>query len=221
MVSSWGGVSCPTMIFPPPDRQWRTVAAGDNHSLAIAGDGSLWAWGRNDLSQLGFHTILGAFGVAAGKREAAPVQVGSGRDWAAVSGGMLFSVALKRDRTLWGWGGNWTGQLAEGQTRLLQDFNPPFKSLPRVSSPTRIGADADWAAIAAGAEHVLALKRDGTLWAWGRNDCSQLGIGNFEGTNSIVRVGRDRDWVAFSAGGAGRYGGHSAAIKRNGSLWVW
>jgi alpha-tubulin suppressor-like RCC1 family protein len=198
------------------------VTAGDNHSLAIAADGSLWAWGRNDLSQLGFRSVLGRLGFAAGKQEAGPVRVGSDNDWAAVSGGMLSSIALKHDGSLWGWGGNWTGQLGDEEKRPLVDFNPPFEKLPRVTRPTRIGRDTDWTAISAGAEHVLALKRNGTLWAWGRNDCGQLGLGTFVPTNRPVRVGQDSDWVAFSAAGAGGWqGAHSAAIKRDGSLWVW
>ena len=218
--SGWGGPTCPAMVLPP-GKQWLKVAAGDNHSLAIASDGTLWAWGRNDLGQLGFTSMRAILGIASGKREPEPVQISSDHDWIGVSGGMLSSFALKRDGSLWGFGGNWMGQLGDGESRPLIEFSSPVEKLPHLTRPTRIGKEADWAAIAAGAEHVLARKLDGSLWAWGRNDCGQLGVGTFISTNRPTRVGRDNDWVAFSAGGVGWRGARSAAIKRDGSLWVW
>src|SRR6266511_3014250 len=42
--SGWGGLAAPGKVSSPPGGQWLKVAAGDNHSLAIATDGSLWAW---------------------------------------------------------------------------------------------------------------------------------------------------------------------------------
>jgi alpha-tubulin suppressor-like RCC1 family protein len=221
VLPGWGGPTFPGTVLPTQDGQWLKVAAGDNHSLAISSDGTLWAWGRNDLWQLGFRSVLGRLRSAASQRESKPVRVDSGHDWAAISGGMLSSIALKRDGSLWSWGGNWTGQLGDGEKRPLREFSAPLEKLPQVTRPTRIGRDLDWTAIWSGAEHVLALKTNGTLWAWGRNDCGQLGLGTFAATNHPVRVGRDSDWVAFSAGGAGWHGGHSAAIKRDGSLWTW
>jgi alpha-tubulin suppressor-like RCC1 family protein len=54
--------------------------------------------------------------------------------------------------------------------------------------PVRIGADRDWALLAAGAEHSLAVKRDGTLWAWGGNASGQLGDGTTTARRSPIRV---------------------------------
>jgi alpha-tubulin suppressor-like RCC1 family protein len=197
------------------------VGAGDNHSLAIASDGSLWVWGRNDIGQLGFRSTVFRRWTAGGPGETRPVQLGSDSDWAAVAGGMLSSFALKRDGSLWAWGGNWTGQLGDGGPGPLGEFKFPLETLPQSPRPRRIGQDTNWAAISAGAEHVLALKRDGTLWAWGANGCGQLGLGTFSPTNRPTQIGRDRDWALAAAGGVGQSGAHSAGLKRDGSLWVW
>ena len=218
---TWGGLTSPVAVAAPAAGPWLKIGVGDNHSLAIATDGSLWGWGRNDLGQLGYSPVLGLLGISSSRQDSSPVRIGRDTDWAAVSGGMLFSIGLKRDGSLWGWGGNWTGQLGDGEVRQLHQLTLPPNKVPRRTRPARIGTDTDWSAIATGAEHVLALKKDGTLWAWGNNDCGQLGIGNFVSTNRPARIGQDRDWVAFAAGGAGQFGAQSAAIKRDGSLWAW
>jgi len=47
-------------------------------------------------------------------------------------------------------------------------------------TPTRVGNASDWSAVSAGGEHSLALRQDGSLWAWGWNQCGQLGLGDTE-----------------------------------------
>jgi len=72
------------------------------------------------------------------------------------------------------------------------------------------------AMIASGGGHTLAIKDDGTLWAWGRNDKGQLGDGTTENRNAPVQIGEDSDWVAVAAGF-----NFSVAVKANGTLWSW
>ena len=220
-ASSWGHAASPAIVAPPPGFTWAAIAAGDNHSLAISSDGSLWGWGRNDVTQLGFRTSLTRRWLAGGHRESSPVRISSDKNWLSVSGGMLSSFALKRDGSLWACGGNWMGQLADGQSRKLTDFNSPVEKLPQIGRLSRVGHDSDWVRISAGSEHVLAQKRDGTLWAWGRNDCGQLGVGNYVSTNRPVRISSDANWTTFAAAGVGQRGGWTAAIKKDGTLWVW
>ncbi len=70
--------------------------------------------------------------------------------------------------------------------------------------------------IAAGDYHTLAIHKDGTLWAWGKNDQGQLGLGDLRDRHAPTRVGSASDWVAVAAGA-----NHSLALKSNGTLWAW
>lgn len=86
------------------------------------------------------------------------------------------------------------------------------------ATPVQIGIDTDWAYISAGNGHVMGLKANGTLWAWGRNDSGQLGNGEYTIYSNHIpqQIGNDTDWDYISAGHI-----HSCAIKTNGTLWTW
>jgi len=80
-------------------------------------------------------------------------------------------------------------------------------------------AAASWAAnpkIVAGGNHTVALRSDGTIWAWGDNTFGQLGDGAVISRNVPVRVGTDTDWSDVSAGFY-----HTLALKTDGTLWAW
>jgi calcium-activated chloride channel regulator 4 len=73
-----------------------------------------------------------------------------------------------------------------------------------------------WVAIEGGYLHTIALKSNGTLWAWGSNDSGQLGDGTNSNKNSPVQIGSDTTWSAIAAGYL-----HTIALKSNGTLWTW
>ncbi|MDP2647071.1 MAG: DUF1566 domain-containing protein [Desulfobacterales bacterium] len=180
------------------DTKWVSVASGGIHSLAIKSDGTLWAWGDNGSGQLGDGTT---------ERQGAPIQVGADTDWVAIAAGDYYSIALKSNGTLWAWGDNYSGQLGDGTTTDK-------------SSPVKIGTDTNWVTVTTGGQtmfvHTLALKSDGSLWAWGENGSSQLGDGTTTNKNSPVQIGGSTDWVAIAAGHD-----HSLGLKSDGSLWAW
>ena len=70
--------------------------------------------------------------------------------------------------------------------------------------------------ISAGVYHTIAIKTDGTLWAWGGNGDGQLGDGTYVDKNSPVQIGIATNWASISAGYA-----YTIATQTNGSLWAW
>jgi alpha-tubulin suppressor-like RCC1 family protein len=149
---------------------WATVSAGIAYGLAVKRDGTLWAWGENSFGELGLGDTTPRY---------SPIQVGSATDWAAVRCLGHHTLALKRDGTLWAWGENGYGQLGLGDTTDRH-------------SPTQVGTSRDWATIAPGSADsysTVALKRDGTLWAWGFNRFGQLGHGDTTDRHTPTQVG--------------------------------
>ena len=176
--------------------------------MAIKSDGTLVSWGANWYGQLGDGQGGDDNDNANRSR---PIEIGEWTKWQAVTAGGFHSLAITREGDFWAWGANWFGQLGDGTNgSTLYDLEA------NRNKPVRIGADDDWVSIAAGAFHSLALKSDGSIWAWGTNSYGQLGDGSEEDRNTPVRVGQDTDWARIGAGE-----NYSLAIKENGVLWGW
>jgi Alpha-tubulin suppressor and related RCC1 domain-containing proteins len=177
---------------------WKAVDVGYEFSVALKRNGSLWTWGNNNLGALGQGNSKEA-------RRWRPTRVGKSSEWKAIAVGYDSVLALKRDGSLWAWGGNDLGQLGLGTT---DDLAHP--------TPTRVGSDLDWTAISAGEVPSFAIKRDGSLWAWGGNGDGQLGLGDTVDRSVPTRVGAGSSWKAVAAAQEG-----GLALKRDGSLWAW
>jgi alpha-tubulin suppressor-like RCC1 family protein len=185
------------------ENDWKTIAVGYDWVLALKNDGSLWAWGGNDGGQLGIGSSDSPpDNEHPGVPHPTPIRIGSDTDWSAVYAGGSGSFALKRDGSLWAWGGNGDGQLGVGDT--LDHW-----------VPTRVGTATDWRTLADGSGYCQALKRNGSLWAWGENDSGQLGLGDTASRHRPTRVGHSTQWLRIAAGHA------SLAVKRDGTVWSW
>ena len=180
------------------DRNWVNISTGINHTVAIRADGSLWAWGDNSFGQLGLGDTV---------NRDVPFRVGSEWDWVVVSASSSYhTIGIKANGSLWAWGRNFNGQLGIGDT---VDRN----------TPVQVGSDYDWVNISASSNgHVMAIKNDGSLWAWGNNAGGVLlGIGDIMAFSTIpVQVGTELDWVDVSVGND-----YTIAKKTDGTLWTW
>jgi len=173
-----------------------------NHCFTIKTDGTLWGWGKNTKGQLG---------VADTTDRSSPTQVGALTTWALVTCGYDFTHAVKTDGTLWAWGRNNRGQLGSGNTTYY-------------SSPVQIGALTDWAYTSgklSGRQYgTHAVKTDGTLWGWGRNDVGSasgsVGDNTTTSRSSPVQIGALTTWATVSTAES-----HCHAIKTDGTLWGW
>jgi alpha-tubulin suppressor-like RCC1 family protein len=179
---------------------WAVVSFGAALTAAIKTDGTLWTWGYNSAGQLG----LGDSGAYTDR--SSPNQVGALTTWSKVTAGDSFVIAIKTDGTLWSWGYNNYGQLANG-------------FISSRSSPVQVGALTTWSSISVGGAYATAaaIKTNGTLWVWGLNDYGQLGLGDVTNRSSPVQVGALTTWSKVSAGGPF----HTIAIKTDGTLWSW
>jgi alpha-tubulin suppressor-like RCC1 family protein len=138
------------------DNNWEKLSLGESNSLALKKDGTLWGWGANFDGQLGDGTTI---------QRTTPVQIGTDNSWVKIHSGTSFSLALKNNGTLWSWGSNFYGELGNNTTIISQTV------------PVQIGTGNQWQNIGGGAAHGLAVRNDGTVWAWGRNEFGQLGDG--------------------------------------------
>jgi alpha-tubulin suppressor-like RCC1 family protein len=182
----------------------RAISAGNAFSLALTADGAVYAWGDNTYGQLG---------IRPGKRSAGPVRVGGLPAVAAIAAGDVYCLAVGRDGSVWAWGLD-CGRLGDGLI-TEQSSDPVNRSVP-----VRVKKLSDVVDVAAGENHGMALRRDGTIWVWGDNDRGQLGFvraGIAPNTRYVpVRLPALTDVVAIAACGNG-----SAALRRDGAVWSW
>ncbi|TIH40727.1 hypothetical protein D4765_01740 [Subtercola vilae] len=199
-----------------------SVKAGGSFSLALKSDGSVWAWGQADQGQQGD---------GSGVIHVVPTQVptlGAGSGVIAISAGANHALALKSDGSVWGWGDNDYGDvgIGTGSGNVLVPVQLPF------------GAGSGVVQIVAAQEYSLALKSDGSVWAWGDNENGQLGDGSISNRFAPVTTAFGSGSGVVSIDGTNHYnhksgiagsgcksrGGDdetSMALRSDGSLWAW
>ena len=187
------------------------VSCGYGHTVARRINGTVWGWGLNGDGQLGDGTL--------GNRSL-PVQAQDVGGLLPLTGvlaaaaGQYHTAALKTDGTVWAWGANSDGQLGDGTTIR--------HTTVQVLGPGGAGYLTGISAIACGANHTVALKNDGTVWTWGKNNNGQLGNGTQTSSSVPVQVvspSGEGYLTGVTSVAAATY--HTVARKADGTVWAW
>lgn len=133
--------------------------------------------------------------------------------WTQVAAGGNQTIALKTDGRLYSWGLNIQGQLGDGTNTLR---NTPV---------TVAGNSTIWKQVAVGDSFAVAIRTDGTLWAWGNNLFGQLGQGDQVPRTVPTQVGTAKNWTYVAVGKSHVVALSTATATTGGtpvvSLWVW
>ena len=176
---------------------FKTITTGFVSNFAIKQNGTLWGSGGNSNGSLGINnTDILSLNL---------VQIGIANNWKQISTDSNFTIGLKIDNTIWGWGQNDFYQMGDGTC-----CNNRY-------APLQIGTGNNWKTIASSeSSSAFGIKNDGTLWAWGQNIAGLLGdnLTTVFMTPTLRTAGTD--WSSIICGR-----GHALAIKNNGTLWSW
>ena len=239
--------SSPTQIGT--DTTWSSWSMGyQGSTFTTKTDGTLWTFGKNLIGQLGHNSrtsvssptqlpgswvsgdstkiatnivsgainasgelftmgynTYGTLGVNDRTHRSSPCQIPG--TWKSVDVEHLAMGGLKTNGTIWTWGQTENGQL--GQNAIASK-----------SSPVQVGTDTTWSQFHWGANAGIAIKTNGTLWTWGKNSGSssgQLGLNDAIDRSSPTQIGTDTTWSQVN----GPLSRSFAALKTDGSLWVW
>jgi alpha-tubulin suppressor-like RCC1 family protein len=174
---------------------WQRVSAELEHSCAIHMDGTLYCWGKIEVSEAAH----------------APVQVGTDTDWATLATGGQHACAIKASGALYCWGSNYKGQLGQGG-----ELPTSTTGVLQSEAPLQVGTDTDWVDVACGDKHVCARKQSGAIYCFGENLDGQLGDSGFDPSTSPIMATTAADWVEVEASGSS-----TCARNQGSALWCW
>ncbi len=222
---------------------WISVSAGLSFTLAIKSDYTLWSWGLNFLNQLGDGTTF---------NKSSPVQISSSswsainaggshaialtsnnklygwgantsgqvgdvtrNSWTQVaSGGGTNFFALRSSGELYGWGHNTNASLGLSSTATGARSSPAQIGTPDPVNP--------WVYVSSAYRATLAIKSDGSLWAWGYGASAGnsifIGFSNSPNVTApaLVPTTSSRSWSMAAV-----HESSAAIIATDGTLWVW
>lgn len=197
-VTAWGGQSGPKGMPAKVAGVSGVVqlSMGGGHTLARTSDGRVLAWGKLAVGRIytddpveAPHEVAGLSGVAS-----------------VVATGV--AAVLKNDGTVWVWGNNQQAQFGNGRRDVDDSTRVPVR-VPGVANVQALaGAHVG--------RHFLALRKDGTIIAWGNTDWGQVGngvSGREQATPVVLKLAKVR--AVYAAGN------HSFAVLEDGSLWIW
>lgn len=210
---------------------WSQISAGTSFSVGINTTGLLYAWGQNNLSQLG--------NASTNNVESGMVQVTTG-SWTNIAAGTNHTLAIKSDNTLWAWGNSlavilsnvtpvsWSQIASDGTSSHVAAIKSDGSlwtwglntngqlgdnTTLNKSSPTQIGTDS-WTSVAVDLSNTMAIRLGGNMFVWGGNASGQLGDGSTISKSSPTQLDSN-SWSQVAVNNS-----HAAAIRNN-LLFVW
>lgn len=202
-VSGHGGstpVPRPQILKHLSDKRIVQIACGESHSLILTDKNDVYSWGRGYEGQLG---ITSKIEIAA---KPSYVKAFFGVPVVFVACGAYYSLAITNESKLYGWGEARMGQLGLGvKTRMVKtptyisvresDGAIASKNVSSVSvkeeTPKLDTNEAKIVYCSAGLGHTMAISEEGELFAWGFNNCGQLGVGDHKSRWEPVRIEKD------------------------------
>lgn len=173
----------------------KAVVASSNASVVLLNNGSVWAWGSNNIGQLGVDSD-------AVTESLVPMRVAGLDSVTAIAGGSNHFLALKSDGTVWSWGSNSGDALGTGV--FLYQKAP--KQVPGLTNIVKIFA---------GPSNGFAVRNDGTVFGWGSNGFGQLGLGTTGNTvPTPVEIASLKNAKKIAAADS-----HTLVLKNDGTVW--
>lgn len=206
--------SCSIPVQERTQSKWMSVAASRMTTAGVKTDGTIWTWGSYYYGALGQNgqENLGP-GNGYGQLSSPKQEVTSSSSWKCVTGGYGGFSAMKSDGSIWGWGRNHCGGLGDGTTTNR-------------SSPVReVTSSTNWCHLSVGYLNRVAIKTNGTLWGWGTGGSGILGLN--DPTTQCARCSPTQEttgssnWKMAWIGGRDLNTQTTAALKTDGTLWLW
>lgn len=230
-----GAYSGAAYLGDDPNNTISSVMAGQNSSVALADDGTVYTWGRNNFGQLGNNSNT---------TSTSPVRVVcgeySGTNYLgddpnnkiiAIAAGAYHMLALAQDGTVYAWGSNYRYGMLGINSTVVSSYTPVKVLCGEYSGITYLGDDSNnkIIAIAGGNNNSAALAEDGTVYIWGDDSYEQLGNGSNTASKVPIKViqgeyngttylgDNSTNKIIFIA--LGYY--HSIALAEDGTVFTW
>ncbi len=204
-LAVWGNDEYSQVGNTPTSGDFKAVAAGSHHNLALETDGAIVAWGADGWGQVS--------------------STPSGNEFVAVTAGHSHNLALRVDGSIAAWGTDARGQVSNApgtdQFAALAAGVGHSVALSSDGSLVSWGSDdyglvtdtpsgTDFVAIDATLWHTVAVKENGTIISWGVDN------GSAKDHGQVTDTPTGSDFVAIAAGGY-----HNLALHSDGSLVSW
>lgn len=177
------------------------ISAGGDSTFALKNDGSVWGWGKDFfIKDLENNKIENN-----GSKPVELVKPNIKNKVIKIMSGLEHSLALRSDGTVLAWGQNRYGQLGKGNNDWASE-----ELFPIVVENLEDVLD-----ISVGYYHNAVLRKDGTVWIWGKNNLCQIGDKFDKNVLSPTKMDEISDVKKVIA-----CGNCTCIIKNDGSLWI-